>query len=419
MMEINFNNSKIGKDEEGYYFLVPLSNDRTEKYYVEEILEEYLESDNKVNISISTETHETNFPNEQKYGEAEINRVRSELDLQPKYTHLDPKLNVHEYLHSLYQKYPPALQFKAKTKEEMEKWRTEARAKLIELIDYDYKKEPIEVEWGPKSFIDGINLQKITFKTGEFIYTTGILAYQENINKDNPAPGVVCVHGHNKGKICTIGMYESSSDSYYGFELAKRGFVTLSLDEWGWGEREGRRRNLGNPEHHYSLAALLLGKTAIGIRAVDVSKSIDVLESLDFVTNKFGVIGQSGGGTTSAFSSAIDDRIYAAVISGYFCDFYESIFSIGHCSCNYIYGILKHMDLPDIVSLRAPKPTFIVSGEFDPIFPQVGVQSAYKKVQNAFDVAGNKDNLEIDVIKGKGHVFRGDFSYPFLEKHLK
>ena len=374
MMEINFNNSKIGKDEEGYYFLVPLSKDRTEKYYVEEILEEYLESDNKVNISISTETHETNFPNEQKYGEAEINRVRSELDLQPKYTHLDPKLNVHEYLHSLYQKYPPTLQFKAKTKEEMEKWRTEARAKLIELIDYDYKKEPVEVEWGPKSFIDGINLQKITFKTGEFLYATGILAYQENINKDNPAPGVVCVHGHNKGKICTIGMYESSSDSYYGFELAKHGFVTLSLDQWGWGEREGRRRNLGNPEHHYSLAALLLGKTAIGIRAVDVSKSIDVLESLDFVTNKFRnrTIGRR---TTSAFSSAIDDRIYAAVISGYFCDFYESIFSIGHVHVIISMGCCYGSSILSLCS--APKPLSFRASSIN--FPQVGVQSAYKK----------------------------------------
>ncbi len=215
-------------------------------------------------------------------------------------------------------------------------------------------------------------------------------------------------------------MYHSKSGSYYGLDLAKRGFVTLSLDQWGWGEREGKRKKtLSQPEQHYALVALLLGKTAIGIRTVDVSKSIDVLESLDFVEKKFGVIGQSGGGTTSAFSSAIDDRIDVAVISGYFCELYESIFSLNHCACNYVPGILKYMDIPDIVALRAPKPTFIVSGDRDDIFPQEGVQSAYKKLKRVYDLFGKPENLDIDVIKGAGHVFRGDYCYPFLEKHLK
>ena len=419
-MEITFQNVKAGKDDKGFYILISMPNRQPEKIYLEEIFEEIIEGNEPFNLTIKPQSDEFKSAGMPNIPTEEINRVRIALNLKPKYDPLSPKFNIHNHLQGLYSKYPPMLQFNARNEEEYKKWKEKARNKLIELIGYDYKKSNIDFEMGPKTELDDLILQKISFQTGDFLNATAILAYKKEITKDNPAPAIICLHGHNKGKICTCGMYHSNSGSYYGLELAKKGFVTLSLDQWGWGEREGKRKKaLSNPESHYALVALLLGKTAIGIRTVDVSKSIDFLETLNFIEKKFAVIGQSGGGTTSTFSSALDERIDVAVISGYFCDSFESIFSLNHCACNYVPGILKYLDIPDIVALRAPKPTFIVSGEKDPIFPQDGVQSAYKKLKRAFDLFGKPENLDIDVIKGARHVFRGDLCYPFLEKHLK
>ncbi len=419
-MEITLHNAKAGKDDKGLFVLLSIPNRPPEKIYMDEIFEELIETNDTFNLTIKPHIEEAQLRGSTNYSVEEMNRIRTALNLSSKYDPLSPKYNIHNHLQGLYSKYPPMLQFNARNEEEYKKWHEKTRSKLIELIGYDYKKSSIDIEKGPKTEFEDLIFQKISFQSGDFLNVTGILAYKKTITKNNPAPGVICLHGHNKGKICTMGLYHSKSGSYYGLDLAKRGFVTFSIDQWGWGEREGKRKkSLSQPEQHYALVALLLGKTAIGIRTVDVSKSLDFLESLDFVEKKFAVIGQSGGGTTSTFSAAIDDRIDVAVISGYFCDLYESIFSLNHCACNYVPGILKYMDIPDIVALRAPKPTFIVSGDLDDIFPQEGVQSAFRKLKRAYDLFGKPQNLDIDVIKGEGHVFRGDFCYPFLEKHLK
>ncbi len=72
-----------------------------------------------------------------------------------------------------------------------------------------------------------------------------------------------------------------------------------------------------------------------------------------------------------------------------------------------------------MVASRAPKPTFIIAGEKDPIFPIEGVREAYEKLKQAYKLYGKEENLAIDIIPDTGHVFRGDYAYPWFDKHLK
>jgi dienelactone hydrolase len=288
-----------------------------------------------------------------------------------------------------------------------------------EVLGYPYQAAPLNPEWGASREIKGVKLTKVYFQSQPGLFVAGILAHPVGLTAKRPA--IVCLHGHNYGKVCTLGFEYSSSHSYYGFELAQRGFVTLSIDQWGWGERPGvyRGNRRDNAEAMYSLSALLLGMTAVGIRVFDVSRCFDFLSSLDIVdADHLGVIGQSGGGTTSAFTAAIEPRATAAVISGYYCNLTESIFALNHCACNYIPGLLRWADLPEIVGARAPKPTFIVSGERDGIFPQPGVQTAYQELQEIYKAVGAENNLEIDVWAEHGHEFTGRRAYPWLEQHL-
>lgn len=423
-MDFKHENIRVGKDDKGVYFLLKLGNS-LEKIYAEELFEDLIESKEDFNLSISPSVRERTRPPAffESCDLTERERICKELDLRPTYSPIRKDLSNYNYLLNILKQNPLKLGYKeAKISsiEAHQKWAIQVKNKLKELIHYDLdcnKSIPLNIESSLESEYKSIVMKKFYIQTAPNLKMPVILARPKKMAE--PMPGIICLHGHNKGKINTIGMLESSSNSYYGIDLALRGYVTLSIDQWGWGERRGEinaARELS--EADLSLSALLVGLTAIGIRSWEVSKGIDFLKTFDFVSNKFGVIGQSGGGTTAAFSSVLDDRINAAVISGYFCTYIESIFSLHHCPCNYIPHILEYFDLPDILAARAPKPTFIVSGENDGIFPQKGVQEAYNQLKQVYSLYNRLEDLGIDVIKNTGHVFRGDYAYPWLDKKL-
>ena len=76
---------------------------------------------------------------------------------------------------------------------------------------------------------------------------------------------------------------------------------------------------------------------------------------------------------------------------------------------------MKWVNLPDVVGIRAPKPTFIISGERDSIFPQHGVQQAYQELRTIYHAAQKPEALGIDVWENHGHEFTGRKAYPWLD----
>ena len=85
------------------------------------------------------------------------------------------------------------------------------------------------------------------------------------------------------------------------------------------------------------------------------------------------MMGNSGGGTTTIYATALDTRIKAAMPSCALCGYYASIGAMQHCPCNYIPGIMKHFDMGDLAVMIAPKKLVVVCGKDDNIFPLDGV----------------------------------------------
>lgn len=418
-MNVTHEDVKVGQDDDGVYFKIQFAPNFVDKVYLDEFFEEAIAEEIPLDVTVQEHNKVRKRPKAfyEECSEEERNRVRQELDLRPRYSPVRDDLNSYKYLESLYNSMERPLSFRASSIEEHKQWSVRLIEKLKKLIGYDFKDVPLEIEKGPETEFEDLLLTKYYFKTAPHLKTVGILARPKNISE--PKPGIIAVHGHNKGKINTIGMEMSSSNSYYGIDLARRGYVTLSLDQWGWGETRGHNRKVeAAPEKAFALSALLLGKTAIAIRCWNVSRSIDFLKRFDFVSDKFGIIGQSGGGTTAAFSSVLDLRLKATVISGYFCTWFDSIFAMNHCPCNFVPNMMKYAELPDVIATRAPKPTFIVAGDSDPIFPRYGVKKAYRTLEKAFSLYEKTDNLGIDIIPDTGHVFRGKHAYPWLDHVL-
>ena len=136
-----------------------------------------------------------------------------------------------------------------------------------------------------------------------------------------PFPGVLFQMGHSaNGKA-----YEPYQRCCQG--LVKLGYLVLAFDPMGQGERiyypdaSGIRTRLASSDDEHSQAGrqmLLIGDSATRMQAWDSIRSLDVLASHPMVDAKrIGATGQSGGGTTSMFLAAIDDRVAAiAVCSG-------------------------------------------------------------------------------------------------------
>ena len=163
---------------------------------------------------------------------------------------------------------------------------------------------------------------------------------------------------------------------------------------------------------------MMLGKSAAGLRVMDAMRVVDYLQSRkDVDGDAIGVMGISGGGMHAFFSAAMDPRIRAAVISGYFCNWHHSILAMFHCTCNFVPGLLNLGELSDLAGLIAPRPLLVEHGTRDDIFPIEHVKRTVAQAKQAWKVLGDEGALETDYFEGR-HRINGRPACEFLAKHL-
>ena len=183
----------------------------------------------------------------------------------------------------------------------------------------------------------------------------------------------------------------------------------------GWNET--REENPHSCER-LSRAGFLIGRTPIGMRVWDGMRMLDFLETRNEVdASRIASAGLSGGGTTSLFFSALEDRVKAAIVAGYFCTFRDSIYSIHHCICNCVPDLMLWGEMSDVGALIAPRPLLVISGDEDRIFPIEGTKRAYATLAKTYELFGARHDLESDFFEGE-HEWSNRKTLPFLEKHL-
>jgi len=126
-------------------------------------------------------------------------------------------------------------------------------------------------------------------------------------------------------------------------------------------------------------------------------------------------MGLSGGGMLTFFHTALDERIKACVVSGYFSSFKDSILAMHHCTCNFVPGLLNIGEETDIVGLIMPRPMLVEAGTRDGIFPVEAVRKSVARARQICAIlGGNPDkDVEFDEFEGR-HRISGRRSYDFL-----
>ncbi|MCS7180457.1 MAG: dienelactone hydrolase family protein, partial [bacterium] len=200
----------------------------------------------------------------------------------------------------------------------------------------------------------------------------------------------------------------------YGHQFAEKGYVVLAPD----GRCFGETTPYGEHCSWMFTAFLLIGKIMVGLRILDGIRALDYLQSREEIDrDRIGCIGLSWGGTFTLYLSAIDERIKAACISGYFDNFKDMLIERGCCPCQYIPDIYLYADIPDIAGLIAPRPLLIEYGENDPLYTYSEVMKALKKIKKIYKFLKASQNLHIDIFKG-AHQFSGRKAFIFFEKYL-
>jgi len=321
------------------------------------------------------------------------------------------------------------LAFTATTRPEAEAWQVRLRSRLRGLVGgLDEKRVPLEPEIH--------DVREFETYTRETVYLQSrpglsIFAYfLRPKSASGRTPTVVCLPGHGRGVDDIVGIQEDGTlrSEYGGYQFdfalqcVAQGYNAFAVEQFGFGHRRdpaARRSGGGASSCQPSAgAALLLGETMVGWRVWDVIRSLDYLETRsDVDASRFAVMGISGGGTIAFFSAALETRLKAAVVSGYFNTFRDSILSISHCIDNYVPGILRVAEMYDIAGCIAPRALFIESGTQDPIFPIEATRAAYARAREIYRVFGVEERIGLEVFEAD-HRFWGIGAFAFLATYL-
>ena len=235
----------------------------------------------------------------------------------------------------------------------------------------------------------GYAIRKITFQTRPGIYATANLYIPDG---KGPFPAVIFMIGHwLKGKI------DAEGPQAVGHSLALNGYVCLSIDPWGSGERttihgifedHGDENNLGS-------SLMNIGETLMGIEISDNMRGVDLLCSLPYVDSKnIGATGASGGGNQTMWLTALDERIKAAmpVVS---VGTFQAYIMGTPCICEVVADAFDMTEEAGILALIAPRATKMCNHKKDDnpaFFPSEMIRS-YTNAKPIFKLYGVEDNI--------------------------
>ncbi|MBW3622946.1 MAG: alpha/beta fold hydrolase [Armatimonadetes bacterium] len=334
---------------------------------------------------------------------------------------IDPTcFSTREYVNHRYAELAPHLE---RFPDGIEDWRSHAarlRVELTKLLGgFPARRGLLNLRMEEPERFDGYTRRYVVFDSEPGVSVPAYLYLPD-------APGmhraVLALHGHGRGKDDVAGVSENepswpnvAEHQYdYARRFAERGYVVLAPDARCFGERGRDGMDCG----WAFKAALLMGQTLVGWRVWDAFRALDLLQSLPEVDpNRIACVGLSWGGTHTLYTAALDRRVKVAVVSGYFSTFKDVLIDKNSCACQYIPGILKLADLPELIALAAPRPLLIQNGTDDPLYTLEVVKAQFARVKRLYERLGAPEKVDLDLFEG-GHRWNGAKAYEWVDRWL-
>ncbi len=271
-------------------------------------------------------------------------------------------------------------------------WQEQVRSRLFEIVERQNPKRhhPLNVSTEETQSNHPYRTLKLRFASNEDpeIPVECILTTPEG---QGPFPAIICLHGHS-GSAQHV--HDPADETYLGFaaEFARRGFVTLAPT---FPHFEYAPNNLWN-----------------------LMRLVDALEARPEVdAARIGCAGLSMGGEWTMWLTVCDERIKAAVVSGWMCTT-EGVLRVPNCPCWCPPGLLELCDIAEVHILAAPRPLLFESATEDNCFPIDATREGFKKVFRGYLALGAGENVQQHSFPG-GHAWNGAVAYGFMDRALQ
>lgn len=317
------------------------------------------------------------------------------------------------------------------------RWRERGLALLRQYALPDLPDAPFAPEFGPAQDRGDHVARALTVALAPGVTAAGLLLMPRGAG---PFPAVLALHDHGSefgiGKekcippLAPCPAATAWHDRFFGGqpigpELARRGYAVLCMDALGWGARA-----CNGYDSQQALAANLMqiGLTPAGIMAFEDMRAAAFLATLPQIDPaRIAAVGFSLGGFRAWQLAALSPHVTACLASGWMAGLPgllvpgnnqlrgQSAFWMTHP------GLYRHLDLPDIAALSAPRPLLVQVGRDDALFPAAAVDTAFASLRAVWTAWGAGDRLALSRPDG-GHHFAPDRQQPafdWLDAHLR
>lgn len=311
------------------------------------------------------------------------------------------------------------------TLDDWQKRQAYIRNVLMELVGPFPEKTPLNAKIVRTIEKEKFQVEHIIFESQPGFYVTSSLYIPKGLPKKVKSPAIIYCSGHSEDG------YRSPVYQYTIINLVMKGFIVFAFDPVGQGERleyydrEKGKSTAGGPtkEHSYpGNQAFISGSSQARYMIWDGIRTIDYLVTRKEVdVSRIGITGRSGGGTQSSYIAAFDDRIYASAPECYITTFTRLLQTMGNQDAeqNFPRFIEKGLDLPDLLSVRAPKPSLMITTTRD-IFSIQGAREAEAEIKRIYEAYGKSEyfgRAEDDTGHASTQKNR-EAMYAFFQKHL-
>jgi dienelactone hydrolase len=320
-------------------------------------------------------------------------------------------------------------------------WKRRARAKVEELLWQPPDRTPFDVEVVDEQARDGYRQRQLLFNVTRHSRVRASMLVPDG---PGPFPSALLLHDH--GARFDIGKekliepwYDDTrlvsarawSEKYFsgrfvGNELAARGYAVLAVDALGWGDRSGLAY-----DGQQALASNFfnLGSSLAGLMAREDTRAAAMLATLPEVDERrIAAVGFSMGAYRAWQVAALSDDIAATVAACWMTGLKQMMVpgnnTLRGQSAFYMLhpGLYRHLDIPDVAAIAAPRPMMLLDGATDPLFTPAGVDVAYAKMRAVWNSQRAGNRLSTEVWPGLGHVFvqeMQDDAFAWLDRWLK
>jgi hypothetical protein len=296
-----------------------------------------------------------------------------------------------------------------KTRDDWERQRPERRRQFLEMMGL----WPLPPRTDLKPVVTGkvdaehFTIEKLHFQSLPGLYVTADLFLPKKATF--PAPAILYVCGHGASIVDKVSHGNKVSYQQHPAWYAEHGYVCLIVDSLELGEIQGIHHGTYRLNHWWWQT---VGYTPAGVECWNGMRALDYLETRKEVDAKrLGVTGRSGGGATSWWVAAADERVQCIVPVAGITDVLAHVAGespvppgtlprfrkgvvTGHCDCMYFVNTYR-WDNALAAALCAPRPLLLGNSEADTIFPVPGYRRLADKVRKVYELYGAGDKFQL------------------------